>query len=66
MGKIWSHLDLEWDLQTRVRILLTTEFSAFTLDIQMEISLISKSDDSKTQIHLHIQDYNFHDELQVR
>ena len=39
--KIWSHLDLEWDLQTRARILLAAGFSIFTLDIQNEISWAS-------------------------
>jgi hypothetical protein len=55
-------------LQTRVKILLAAGFFTFTPDIQREYLelLISKSGDSKTKIHLHVQDYNFHEGFKVK
>jgi hypothetical protein len=43
-------------------------FYAFTLDLKWEYLelMISKSSDSKAQIHLHVQDYNFDEGFKVR
>jgi hypothetical protein len=48
--------------------LLMAGFYAFTLDLKWEYLelMISKSSDSKAQIHLHVQDYNFDEGFKVR
>jgi hypothetical protein len=48
--------------------LLTAGFYVFTLDFKHEYLelLISKSSNSKAQIHLHVPEYNFDEGFKVR